>query len=112
MHLLIVWLLSAVALIITAYVVPGFHVRNFGTALVAALVVGLANAILWPILILLTLPINVLTLGLFTFVISAAMLKLAAAVVGDFDIDGWIPAILGAVVLVLVQALLRLVIPV
>lgn len=111
MHLLIVWFLNAVALLLTAYLVPGFRIGNFGTALVAALVVGLANAGLWPVLILLTLPINILTLGLFTFVVSATILKLAAALVRDFAIDGWLPAIFGAVVLAVVQAVVRLLIP-
>jgi putative membrane protein len=109
MELLIVWVLSAVALIVTAYLVPGFEVRNFGAALLGALVLGLANAVLWPLLIILTLPINILTLGLFTFVISAAMLKLAAAVVRDLKIDGWGPALLGALVLAVVNTILRVV---
>lgn len=109
--LLLIWLLTAVALLLTAYLVPGFEVRNFGAALIAALVVGLINAILRPILLLLTLPINLLTLGLFTFVINAALLKLAAALVPDFRIDGCISAILGAVVLTLVRILLFWILP-
>lgn len=112
MHLLLVWLAAALALLLTAYLVPGFHVRNFGGALIAALVIGLFNAILWPLLIILTLPITILTLGLFAFVISALLLRLAAALVPGFAIDGWIPAILGAVVLAIVQTLLQLVLPV
>jgi putative membrane protein len=108
MELLIVWVLSAVALLATAYIVPGFEVRNFGAALLGALVLGLANAVLWPLLIILTLPINVLTLGLFTFVVSAAMLKLTAAIVRDLTIDGWGPALLGALVLAVVNTILRL----
>ena len=109
MQLLIVWLASAIALIVTAYIVPGFEIRNFAAALLAALVLGLANAVLWPILLILTLPITVLTLGLFSFVISAALLKLTAAVVRDLRIDGWGPAILGAIVLAVVNAVGRMV---
>lgn len=109
--LLIVWLLTAVALMVAAYFVPGFRVKSFGTALFAALVVGLVNAVLRPLLLLLTLPINILTLGLFTFVVNAALLKLAAAVVPNFEIDGWLPAILGAVVMTLTRILLGLVLP-
>ncbi len=105
MQLLLIWLVSAVALIVTARLVPGFEIRNFGTALLVALVVGLFNAVLWPVLMLLTLPVNLLTLGLFSFVISAALLKLSAAFVSDFRIDGWVPAIIGAVVLALLQAI-------
>lgn len=101
------WLLSALALLVVAQMVPGFRLRGYGTALLAALVVGLANAVLWPVLFFLTLPVNLLTLGLFTFVISAAMLKLGAALVTGFDIDGWIPAILGAFLLAIVGILFR-----
>lgn len=111
MSLILVWFVIAAALLVTAYVVPGFRVRNAGTALMAALVVGLVNAILRPILLLLTLPINILTLGLFTFVINAALLKLAAAVVPDFEIDGWGPAILGAVVMTVSRLLISWILP-
>ena len=107
MDLLLIWLLSAAALMITAYLVPGFEIKSFGAALLTAVVLGLLNAVLWPVLVLLTLPINVLTLGLFSFVISAAVLKLTAWVVSDLKIDGWGPAILGAVVLALINAVGR-----
>ncbi len=111
MSLVLVWLVTAATLMVAAYVVPGFRIGSFGTALVAAIVVGLVNAVLRPLLILLTLPINILTLGLFTFVINAALLKLAAAIVPDFEIDGWIPAILGAVVMTLTRVLVGWVFP-
>ena len=110
MPLLVVWLVSAGALLVTAFIVPGFKVRDFGTALIAALVVGLANAALWPLLMLLALPLNLLTLGLFTFVVSAVLLMLTSALVKGFEIDGWIPAILGAVVIAVVTTILRTVI--
>ena len=107
MGLILVWLLSAVALLVTAYLVPGFEIRSFGAALLIAVVLGLVNATLGPFLMLLTLPINILTLGLFSFVVSAALLKLTARMVSDLRIDGWLPAILGAVVLALINALGR-----
>jgi len=107
--ILLNWLLMSVALLITAYVVPGFKVKSFRPAVVAAAVIGLVNILIRPILLFLTLPINILTLGLFTFVINAAMLKLAAAIVKDFDIDGWGAAILGAVVLAVINFLLHFV---
>ncbi len=110
-QLLIVWLISAVALLLAAYVVPGFKVQDFGTALLAALVLGLANAALWPLLMLLALPLNLLTLGLFTFVLSAVLLMLTSALVKGFQIDGWIPAVFGAVVVAAVTTLLRMVTP-
>jgi putative membrane protein len=103
----VTWLFLTLALIITAYVVPGFKVKSIGPAIVAAVVVGLANTLIFPVLVVLTLPINILTLGLFTFVISAAMLKLSAALVSGFDIVGWGAAILGAVVMAVVNGLLR-----
>lgn len=111
MTLLVVWLISAGALLATAFIVPGFKVRDFGTALIAALVLGLANAALWPLLMLLALPLNVLTLGLFAFVVSAVLLMLTSALVKGFEIDGWIPAIIGAVVIAVVTTILRTVIP-
>ena len=88
----------------------GFKVRDFGTALIAAMVLGLANAALWPLLMLLALPLNLMTLGLFTFVVSAVLLMLTSALVKGFQIDGWIPAILGAVVIALVTTILRTVV--
>ena len=107
MELILVWVLSAIALLITAFLVPGFEIKNFGAALLTALVLGLVNAVLWPVLVLLTLPMNLLTLGLFSFVISAALLKLTARIVRDLSIDGWGPAILGAVVLAVISTVGR-----
>ena len=111
MQLLVVWLISAVSLLIAAYVIPGFEMRDFGTALLAALVLGLANAALWPLLMLLALPLNLLTLGLFTFVVSAVLLMLTSALVKGFRIDGWLPAVMGAVVVAVATTILRAVIP-
>ena len=104
--LIVAWVLNALALLLVSYLVPGFRVRSFGTALLAALIVGLVNIVLGPILTLLTLPITVLTLGLFLFVINAALLKIAAAIVPDFTIDGWGPALLAAIVLALLNVIL------
>ena len=103
--ILLVWLLTAVALLITSYLVPGFKISGFGTAMVAAVVIGLLNAFLRPILFILTLPINLLTLGLFTFVVNAVVLKMAAALMSGFSINGWGSAIIGAVVLAIVHML-------
>ena len=99
---LIHWAVSALALMITAFVVPGFKVKNFPSALIAALVIGLANIFIWPILIFLTLPLNILTLGLFTFVVNAMVLKICAAVLSGFEINGWFSAIVGSVILSIV----------
>lgn len=106
MSLLLRWLLNAVALIATAYLLDGIYVSGPVAALVASLVLGIANAIIRPLFLLLTLPINLLTLGLFTFVINGIMLKLAAALVGGFYVQGLFTAVLGSIVLSIISYLL------
>jgi putative membrane protein len=101
------WLFSAVAVLITAQIVPGFRVDGFASALAAAVVIGIANVLIWPILIILTLPINILTLGLFTFVVNGAVLKIAAALISGFTIEGWWAAIFGAIILTVVRTVLH-----
>jgi putative membrane protein len=88
---LAVWLCSGLALWITAELLPGVHITGFGRALVAALVLGFVNALVRPVLVLLTLPITVVTLGLFLFVINAATIAIAASLLDGFAIDhfGW-----------------------
>src|SRR5262245_60925529 len=103
LNLLADWLLSAMALIVVALIVPGFEVTSFTSALVAAIVVGLVNAPLGVILKVLTFPLTIVTLGIFWFVINALMLKLAAGIVPGFTIRGFLPAFLGAVVLSLIN---------
>jgi putative membrane protein len=107
MKLLLHWLLSAIALIVVAHVVPGFHVSGFVPALVAALVIGLLNATLGLFLKIITFPISILTLGLFLLVINGFMILLASAIVRGFHVTGWLPAIIGAVVLALLGMLIR-----
>lgn len=106
MHLLISLLLNALALIVTANLVPGFKVVGFEGAILAAIVLGVMNTFIKPILGFLTLPINLITLGLFTFVLNAIILRLVDSVVPNFSIDGWFAAILGAVVLSVVSTVL------
>ncbi len=98
---------SALALMGTAYFVPGFRVKNFGHALLAALVIGIVNVLVRPFLILLTLPLNILTLGLFTFVVNAIVLKICAGLLDGVDLDGFGNAIVGAVILAILNALLQ-----
>ena len=107
-YILLVWILSAFALLITSKLVKGFEVKDFKAALIASLVIGLLNAILRPILLLLTLPINILTLGLFTFVVNAIVLRIAAGMMSSFKIDNWMTAIIGAFILVIVQLLMNI----
>ena len=105
--LLIHWLISAVSLLIVTYVIPGIQVSGFGTALIAAIVIGLINATLGFVLKLITFPLTLLTLGLFWFVINALMLQLASVLVPGFYVSGFWSAFFGAIVLSLVNMALR-----
>jgi putative membrane protein len=107
MMLIVHWLLSALSLLLVAHLVPGFQVRGFGTALIAAVVIGLVNATLGFILKILTLPLTILTFGFFLLVINAIMLKLAAALVPGFEVYGFLPAVLGAIILSVISLVLR-----
>ncbi len=111
MRLLLHWLLSAVALIIVANVVPGFYLRGIGSALWAAVVIGLINATLGMLLKVVTFPLTVLTLGLFWLIINALMLWFATAFVPGFRISGFAAAFIGALVLMLVNMLFRALMP-
>jgi putative membrane protein len=106
-RLLLHWILSAVAVWIVAHFVPGIAVSGPAAALIAALVIGLINATLGLLLKILTFPLTILTLGLFWFVINALMLELAAALVPGFYVRGFIPALIGAVMLSLVSSVLQ-----
>jgi putative membrane protein len=108
MRLLLNWLLSAVALLIVAHLVPGFGVEGFKAALIAAVVIGLINATLGLILKVITLPLTLLTLGVFWWVVNAFMLMLASRMLApNFVVSGFLAAFLGAVVLSLVNLVLR-----
>ena len=97
--MLIRWALSALALILTAKIVPGIMVQDFAALFIAALVLGLVNAIVRPILIFFTLPLTIVTLGLFLFVVNAITFGLAAWLVPGFDVNGFLPALLGSIVM-------------
>jgi len=99
MRLLFRWILNAGTLLLIAYYLPGVGVSGWYAALITALVLGLINAIIRPILILLTLPINLITLGLFTFVINAALFWFVSTVVEGFEVDGFKAAFLGAFIM-------------
>jgi len=104
------WILSAIALVIVANYVPGFHVNSFATALIVAVILGIINTLIKPIILILTLPINILTLGLFTFVINALLLLLVARFVPGFTIEGFVPALIGAIVLWLINIVIHMVV--
>ncbi len=103
MAFLIHWLVMAVALWVTAYVLPGVHVTSWEALAIGALVLGLVNAVIRPLLVILTLPITVLTLGLFYLVVNGLAFGLAAALVPGFGVDSVWWAILGALVASLVS---------
>ena len=107
MRLLLHWLLSAVAVWIVAHVVPGISVSGPVAALIAALVIGFINATLGLLLKILTFPLTLLTLGLFWFVINALMLELAAKFVQGFNVRGFFPAFIGAILMMIVNAILQ-----
>ena len=96
MKMLVRWLLLAAALLLVANIYPGVVVTSFGSALIAALVLGLLNALLRPILVLLTLPVTVLTLGLFLFVINALMFYFAAQLLEGLNVTGFVAALIGS----------------
>ncbi len=93
--LVVRWLVSAVALYLTDLILPGIEIQSTGALLFAAAAIGILNAIVRPIILLVTLPLNILTLGLFTLVINAAMLKLASDVVRGFEVHGFWAAFAG-----------------
>lgn len=98
MKLLLKWVLSAAALLFVAYIYNGVEVRSFGAAMIAALVIGLFNVVLRPVLVVLTLPVTVVTLGLFLFVINALMFWAAASVLEGFHVRGFGAALLGSLI--------------
>jgi putative membrane protein len=106
-RLLLQWLLSALALLITSRLIPGFEVRSVQAALVAALVIGLLNATVGLLLKIVTFPLSILTLGLFLLVINGLMILVASSVVRGFRVYGMVPAFWGAVVLALLGMLFR-----
>ncbi len=107
MEILINWILSALIIFSIGYLLPGIHVLNFTSALVMALVMGIINAVIKPILLIFTLPINILTLGLFTFVINALLVLLAARFVPGFKIDGFWWALIFSIIFSLVNSFLQ-----
>ncbi len=104
--LLLRWLILTVAIMTAAYLFAGIQVSGFGSALFAALILGILNAFFRPILFILTLPINILTLGLFTFVINALLLMMTSGVIGGLVVDGFGSALFGSLIISVVSWLL------
>lgn len=106
MTLLLVWILNAVALLVVAYILPGIVVANFWSAMWAALVLGLINMLVKPLFVLLTLPITIVTVGLFLFVINALMFWLAGSILKGFQVNGFWWAVGGALLYSLISGFL------
>ena len=107
MQFLLTWILTAVSLVITAFLVPGLDISSFGAAAVAAIVLGLVNAVVKPILIIFTLPLTILTLGLFLLVVNAISLGIVGYFTPGFSVNGFFPAVIGSIVLSLVSGFLN-----
>jgi len=97
------WLILTAAIMFASYVIDGIQVKGFFTALLAAAILGILNAFFRPILIILTLPINILSLGLFTFIINAMLLKMASGVISGFQVYGFWSAVFGSLLISLVS---------
>ena len=111
MRLLVVWLINAAALLALPWLLPSIHVASFTTALGVALVLGLINAVIRPLLLLLTLPVTLLSLGLFIFVINGLMFLLAAWLLDGFVVDGLWAGILGSTLYSVISWLLTKLLP-
>ncbi|MFY3385381.1 phage holin family protein [Paracidovorax sp. MALMAid1276] len=107
MKILVKWLLSAAALLFVAYIYSGVEVKSFPSALIAAFVIGLFNAVLRPVLVVLTLPVTIVTVGLFLFVINALMFWAAAGVLDGFHVAGFGAALLGSLIYSLLGVLIE-----
>ncbi len=107
MQIIVALIINAIALLFTTYLVPGFQVANFTTALLAGIVLGVVNTFIKPVLSFITAPLTIITLGLFTFVVNAIVLFIVSAVVPGLKIEGWLPAILGAIVLSIISTILN-----
>jgi putative membrane protein len=99
------WLANAVGLAVVAALLPGIRLHGAAAVVVAALVLGVVNAVIRPVLLLLALPLNLLTLGLFTFVVNALMLELTAAVVPGFEVHGFLTAVVASLLLAVISAI-------
>ena len=107
MRLLIKWLLSALALLAVTYIYSGVQVSSFTSALIAAAVIGLLNMVVRPVLVVLTLPVTIVTLGLFLFIINALMFWAASGLLGGFVVNGFVAALIGSLIYSLLGLLIE-----
>lgn len=111
MRLLLNLLFSTIAVLITAYILPGVDVTSFASALIVAIVLGLLNITLKPLLIILTIPVTILTLGLFLFVINAIIILIAEGLISGFRVDGFFWALIFSIIVSLLQSLFSAFVP-
>jgi putative membrane protein len=111
MRLLLVWILNAIALLAVAYLYPGVQVQDWKAAAIAALVLGLVNTLVKPVLVILTLPVTIVTLGLFLIVLNALLFWAVASIVPGFHVSGFWAAVLGAILYSVIGWLLSLLLP-
>jgi len=107
MGILIRWVILTTSIIMASYLLEGIHISGFFSAFFAAAALGILNALFRPVLLILTLPINVLTLGLFTFIINALMLKMASGIIPGFEVHGFWTAVIGSLIISVISWLLN-----
>ena len=107
MGILIRWVILTTSIIMASYLLEGIHISGFFSAFFAAAALGILNALFRPVLLILTLPINVLTLGLFTFIINALMLKMASGIIPGFEVHGFWTAVIGSLIISAISWLLN-----
>jgi putative membrane protein len=109
--MLLIWVLNAVALLGVAYLLPSIQISDFGSAMLAALVIGLLNTLVRPLLVILTLPVTLLTLGLFYFVLNGLLFWWAGHMLDGFEVDGFVSAVLGAILYSVIAWVLSAILP-
>jgi putative membrane protein len=106
-HLIVGWIASAFALWVVAQIIPGIRIRDFRAALIATIIIGVVNAIVGPVAKFIALPLTIITLGLFLLVVNAFLLKLASVFTPGFQVEGFLAALIGSVILTLLTTVLR-----
>jgi len=106
--LILRWLISTASIMLASYLVDGIRVSGFFSALLAAVALGILNAVLRPVLIILTLPLTILTMGLFIFFINALMLVMASVIIPGFDVQGFWPALFGSLIISIINWILSM----
>ena len=107
MILIIRWLLFAISLLFIAWLIPGITIESFNAALYASFIIGLVNVFIRPLFVVITIPITIITLGLFIFIINAILFGLVAYIVPGFEVDGFLSALLGSILLSIISTFIN-----